>query len=124
MSQKTGVKFSANFQVQPLIDSSDNIIGFAGTGRDVTEYKRIQEELIEQRNLLARQKEYLEAALLQVKQLEGIIPICSYCNKIRDDQQSWHQLETYICNHSEAKFSHGACPDCLAEQIKIIENMQ
>lgn len=73
----------------------------------------------EQRDLLARQKEQLEAALAQVKQLEGIIPICSYCKKIRDDHQSWHQLEDYISEHSEALFSHGICPECYAEQMGI-----
>jgi len=65
----------------------------------------------------------LEKALSQVKQLEGIIPICVYCKKIRDDKQSWHQLETYISDHSEALFSHGACPDCLEKQMEIIENL-
>jgi response regulator RpfG family c-di-GMP phosphodiesterase len=80
--------------------------------------------LKEQRDLLVRQKEELEAALARVKQLEGIIPICMYCKKIRDDQQSWHQLETYISNHSEALFSHGICPHCAEEQKKIIANMK
>lgn len=54
----------------------------------------------------------LEAALAAVKQLEGIIPICMYCKKIRNDQESWEQLEAYITEHSEAQFSHGICPDC------------
>ncbi|MEI6206329.1 MAG: response regulator [Desulfuromonadales bacterium] len=85
---------------------------------------RNQLAMKEQRDLLARQKAELEAALAQVKQLEGIIPICSYCKKIRDDKQSWHRLEDYITKHSEAVFSHGACPDCLEEQLKIIANMQ
>jgi len=66
----------------------------------------------------------LVATLARVKQLEGIIPICMYCKKIRDDQQSWHQLETYISLHSEALFSHGMCPACEEEQMKIIENMK
>ena len=70
--------------------------------------------LKEQRDLLARQKADLEAALARVKQLEGIIPICMDCKKIRDDQESWHQLEAYISKHSEAQFSHGFCPDCFA----------
>ena len=78
----------------------------------------------EQRDLLKQKNEELEAALARVKQLEGIIPICSYCKKIRDDQKSWHQLETYISNHSEALFSHGICPDCFAEQMKNIEKME
>lgn len=54
----------------------------------------------------------LEAALVKVKQLEGIIPICMYCKKIRGDKESWQQLEGYITEHSEAHFSHGICPDC------------
>jgi hypothetical protein len=48
----------------------------------------------------------------QVKRLEGIIPICMYCKKIRDDKKSWQQLEQYISEHSEAMFSHGVCPEC------------
>lgn len=60
----------------------------------------------------------LTAALAKVKQLEGIIPICSYCKKIRDDKESWQQLESYITKHSEALFSHGICPECY---IKVAE---
>lgn len=78
----------------------------------------------EQRDLLVQQKAELEEALARVKQLEGIIPICMYCKKIRDDQQSWHQLETYISKHSEALFSHGICPECGEEQMKILKNMK
>ena len=81
-------------------------------------------ELKEHRDLLKQKNEELEAALARVKQLEGIVPICSYCKKIRDDQKNWHQLETYISNHSDAIFSHGACPDCAEEQMKIIRNMR
>ena len=80
--------------------------------------------LKEQRDLLKQKNEELEAALARVKQLEGIIPICGYCKKIRDDSQSWNQLETYISNHSEAIFSHGICPDCAEEQMKIIRNLK
>jgi len=63
----------------------------------------------------------LEATLTLVKQLEGIIPICSYCKKIRDDRDSWHGLEKYITEHSEAKFSHGICPTCFEEEKRKIE---
>ena len=54
----------------------------------------------------------LEQALADMKSLEGMIPICSYCKQIRDDSGSWWQLESYIQTHSEAQFSHGICPDC------------
>jgi phosphoserine phosphatase RsbU/P len=55
----------------------------------------------------------LKKALKRIKTLEGILPICSYCNKIRDDQGVWKKLEAFITNHSRAEFSHGICPDCL-----------
>ncbi len=48
----------------------------------------------------------------EVKQLEGLLPICSYCKKIKDDEQKWQQMESYISRRTEANFSHGICPDC------------
>ena len=54
----------------------------------------------------------LERALNEIKTLEGILPICSSCKKIRDDQGNWKQIESYIHKHSKAEFSHGICPDC------------
>lgn len=54
----------------------------------------------------------LNAALAQVKQLSGILPMCSICRRIRDDAQNWVRLERYIQDHSEARVSHGLCPEC------------
>jgi len=68
--------------------------------------------------------EHLEQTLDWVKQLEGIIPICMYCKKIRDDKDGWNQLEQYITDHSEAKFSHGVCPKCSEEQIKQLKTIR
>ena len=56
----------------------------------------------------------LEAAVSVVKRLQGLIPICSYCKRIRTDSNDWEQLESYISEHSDAQFSHGICPPCLA----------
>ena len=67
---------------------------------------------------LADRVSELEAALAHVRQLQGIIPICSYCKNIRDDLDSWHQLEKYIVDNSEAQFSHGICPDCYENVVK------
>jgi hypothetical protein len=53
-----------------------------------------------------------EKALEEVKILQGFLPICSSCNKIRDDKGEWNHLEDYIITHSEADFSHGVCPAC------------
>jgi phosphoserine phosphatase RsbU/P len=64
-----------------------------------------------QRSLAERVKE-LEDALAQVKQLQGILPICSYCKKIRDDENYWHQVDKYISRNTATSFSHSVCPDC------------
>ena len=63
---------------------------------------------------LADRVTQLEAAVSTVKRLQGLIPICSYCKRIRSDSNDWEQLETYISEHSDAQFSHGICPPCLA----------
>jgi phosphoserine phosphatase RsbU/P len=70
-----------------------------------------------QASLAARVRD-LEQALAQVKQLQGLLPICSYCKKIRDDQNYWQQVELYIGRHTEAKFSHGICPDCWTRVLR------
>src|SRR6185436_17994381 len=60
----------------------------------------------------------LEAALGQVRLLQGILPICSYCKHVRDDQNYWQSVEFYISEHSEAKFSHSICPDCYESEVR------
>lgn len=60
----------------------------------------------------------LERALAGVNQLQGLLPICSYCKKIRDDKNYWQQVEGYISAHSEAQFSHGICPDCYEKIVQ------
>ena len=60
----------------------------------------------------------LERALAEVKQLYGILPIYSYCRKIRDDSDYWQTVEQYLATHSEAKFSHGVCPSCYETTVK------
>lgn len=64
----------------------------------------------------------LKEALFKVNRLEGIISICSYCKKIRNDKEVWQQLESYITDHSDALFSHGICPDCLKKVLE--ENLK
>ncbi len=67
---------------------------------------------------LAARVRQLEDALARVRQLQGLLPICSYCKSIRDDQNYWHQVDAYLKSHSEAQFSHGICPGCWEKVVK------
>ncbi|MGO9016206.1 MAG: response regulator [Dissulfurispiraceae bacterium] len=69
-----------------------------------------------ERKQLENEKEHLirelQESLAKVKRLSGLLPICASCKKIRDDKGYWNQVETYLSEHSDAKFSHGICPEC------------
>lgn len=67
---------------------------------------------------LAQRVSELEEALSQVKQLQGLLPICSYCKSIRDDRNYWQRVESYISRHGGVRFSHGICPDCYEKVVQ------
>jgi len=71
---------------------------------------------------MARRLAELEQALANVKALRGLLPMCSYCKKIRVDDKYWQQLEGYLSDHSEAEFSHGICPECFPSVMDGIRN--
>ena len=80
--------------------------------------------LTERREAVAAQKQLiteLEEALSKVKTLSGLLPICSGCNKIRDDHGYWSQVEGYIQEHTDAQFTHGLCPDCIRKYFTETE---
>lgn len=68
-------------------------------------------------------EEKLETAMDNVKVLSGLLPICSSCKNIRDDEGYWNKIEAYIDKHSEAHFSHGLCPDCGKKMLKEIDDL-
>jgi hypothetical protein len=87
---------------------------------EIAERQQIEEDLRKARDFLeervSERTAELQQAIDRVKVLRGLLPICSSCKKIRDDQGYWTQLEIYIHQHSEADFTHGLCPDC-AERL-------
>jgi sigma-B regulation protein RsbU (phosphoserine phosphatase) len=74
-----------------------------------------------QQTLAARVHE-LQEALADVKRLSGLLPICAYCKRIRNNQDYWMQVEQYVTEHSDAEFSHGICPECLETQLSFDES--
>lgn len=87
-------------------DEEGRPLRMSGTHSDISARKKIEEE----RDGLIKS---LQEALSEIKILKGIIPICSYCHNIRDDEGAWDRVEDYISKHSGAEFSHGVCPECM-----------
>jgi PAS domain S-box-containing protein len=86
--------------------------------RDITDRKNAEAE----REKLVAQ---LQAALAEVRTLQGIVPICSYCKNMRDDENYWQTVEAYISTHTDTQFTHGICPSCyttvVEPQLKALE---
>jgi len=90
-------------------DSSRNVI--YSVARDITERKRAEEE---RETLLQK----LQTALAEVRILRGILPICSYCKRIRDDENYWQSVDAYLSEHINAEFSHSICPNCYRNVVE------
>ena len=104
--ERSETKIYYELTIQRLLDARNDINGRLIVMHDVTRRKQAEDE----RERLIKE---LQAALTQVKTLSGLLPICSSCKKIRDDQGYWHHVETYVREHSGAEFSHSICPDCM-----------
>jgi PAS domain S-box-containing protein len=96
-----GATFSAH--VGPHRDVSGKICGVIGVGIEITQRVRAEREL--------------RAALDRVSVLSGLIPICMHCKSVRNDGGYWEQVETFVRDHSDARFSHAICPDCMKQAL-------
>lgn len=88
---------------------------------DITERKVAGLEVAQIRQSLDDRVKELESAIAETKRLQGIIPICSYCKRIRNEEDFWIQVEEYITQNSEAFFSHSICPICYAKAIAAMD---
>ncbi|MCI5125122.1 MAG: GAF domain-containing protein [Candidatus Electrothrix sp. AR5] len=97
-----------------VLDSKEN--AYSATYEDLIKNFRdviqSQLELIYTNSILGEKNKSLSDYLEEIKVLRGIVPICSFCKKIRDTEGEWSEVESYISKHSEAQLSHGFCPDC------------
>jgi len=113
--KKDGQEIQMLLTMSSVLDTEGKIIGVSTVGLDITERKLAEQALwkttIEREKLIKE----LQFALDNVKTLQGLIPICASCKKIRDDKGFWNQVEGYISQHTDAKFTHGICPDCAKE---------
>ena len=101
--RKDGTAFPISVITAPVIENG-NIRASVTAFRDITEQKQTEKE---KEKLISD----LQEALATIKTLQGILPICASCKKVRDDKGYWKQIESYISEHSEAEFSHGYCPE-------------
>ncbi len=103
---KNGEKHFSEASGSLMRNAGGEPVGFRGIVRNIDDRKKAEEE---REKLIAE----LQLALSKIETLSGLLPICAYCKKIRDDAGYWNQIESYITEHSKAEFSHGICPDCL-----------
>ncbi|PLX99539.1 MAG: hypothetical protein C0622_10220 [Desulfuromonas sp.] len=94
-------------------DEEGKPLRMSGTHMDITERKEMEKE----RDLLV---ESLQKALSEIKALQGILPLCSFCKKVRDDRGYWEQVDVYLQQHSEADISHSICPECLKQHYPAV----
>lgn len=124
----SGVQVSSNNQAKGLNVGADGYLvkpvsrkEFIARVQAMERIKHAEDALMETRKEQEATIEKLQKALDEIKTLRGLIPICAWCKRIRDDKGYWDELEVYLSKHSEAVFSHGLCPECSKAMKKKIE---
>ena len=79
---------------------------------------KVGTRILDLQSALSERVRELGEALEHVRVLQGLLPICSYCKKVRDDQNYWQQVESFLSAHSELRFSHGICPECYEKAVR------
>ena len=105
LPKKDGGCIQAEIRPRIIWGTQGEFLGLQGVTRDITARLKMEAE----REGLIRE---LRLALAEVKNLEGMLPICGHCKKIRDDHGYWNNVEAYLSQHTDATFTHGVCPDC------------
>ena len=126
-----GSRRDAVAYANPIHDELGRVTGAVNILVDVTEStvaeeevrrlnRELEERVRERTASLDKTSRELRQALDKIRTLRGLIPICSWCKKIRDDAGFWRRLESYLSEYTEAEFTHGICPDCAKEQFDVV----
>ena len=113
---KDGRIIPVSMTISPIKNADGTVIGASTILRDITEKKQGEEERL-------KLIEELTESLGHVKALSGLLPICASCKRIRDEQDSWQPVETYVSQRSDATFSHALCPDCSKNYLNVLDQV-
>jgi len=112
--RKNGRQIPVSVTTSPMRNSEGKIMGASVIARNITVRKRNEQERV-------KLIEELTEALANAKMLSGLLPLCSHCKRIRDEEGYWQKLEAYISEHSQAVFTHGICPECCSQYAQNME---
>lgn len=104
--------------IQGLEAGADDYMAKPFDPQELRARVNVGERILNLQNELSERLRQLEVSMAQVKMLTGLLPICAYCKKVRNDGNYWEQVESYISEHSQVQFSHGVCPDCYERYLR------
>jgi len=113
----TAVKVSRQDLISGLLAGADDYVPKPFDNAELNARLQVGCRVVSLQKELRHRVRQLEDAMTQIKHLQGLLPICSYCKRIRDDKNYWHQVEHYITSHADVRFTHGICPQCM-EHLK------
>ena len=116
-----GVRRTFLHNYLPVVADDERVIGVSCFVQEITERRKAEVALEQRTEELERANRDLQSALDNIKTLEGLVPICAHCKKIRNDTGFWQELESYLGQHTDARFSHGICPACLEANFPELE---
>lgn len=127
----SGVQTSSEYQADGLNVGADGYIVKPISNKELVARVQAMERIKNAEDLLRRKEKEqeelikkLRVALVEVKTLRGLMPICASCKKIRDDEGYWDRLESYLTKHTDAVFTHGLCPECFSKSMAEVRGMR
>ncbi|HWQ92827.1 MAG TPA: response regulator [Clostridia bacterium] len=117
----TATRLTVEEKVQGLGSGADDYLTKPFDSAELHARLQVGQRIVGLQQELHRRVTELQAAMEQVTQLQGLLPICMDCKKIRDDQNYWHQVESYIAERAEVAFTHSLCPSCFRHRVREIE---